>query len=348
MKSILTFIISFLAAFLFLPLLRALAVRFDILDFPGKRKIHKVATPLLGGAALYIGLVAGLFFNTPNIFLFLPVILGATLIFILGMTNDIIELPARLRFLCQFLIALIVVCMGVHVDFVPKCCWKDLLDALVTVIWFVGITNAYNYLDGLDGLAAGSVVINLLCFSVILYMTGQYSLGLLAISLVASCVAFLPYNFRRRKMFLGEAGSTFLGFILAGIGLVGNWAGDDAVKISIPILVLGVPIFDMIFTTVMRIREGKVRNLIEWLRYGGKDHFHHYLIALGFKPIGSVVFIYCITLSLGISAIVVSKGTATEGLLGIIQASIILSMIGILIVVGKRHRNGGGYIDPST
>ena len=339
MKSVLTFIISFLAAFLSLPLLRALAVRFKILDFPGKRKIHKVATPLLGGAALYIGLVAGLFFNTPNIFLFLPVIVGATLIFILGMMNDIMDLSARLRFLWQFLIALIVVYMGVHVDFVPKCYWKDILEALITAVWFVGITNAYNYLDGLDGLAAGSAAINLLCFSAILYLTNQYPLGLLAISLIASCIAFLPYNFQKRKIFLGEAGSTFLGFILAGIGLIGNWAGDDIVKISIPIVVLGVPIFDMIFTTVMRIKEGKVRNLIEWLQYGGKDHFHHYLVDLGLKPVGSVLFIYCITLSLGISAIVISNGTAMEGLLGILQASIILGMIGILIVTGKKHRN---------
>ena len=341
MKSVLTFIISFLAAFLSLPLLRSLAIRFTILDFPGKRKMHKVATPLLGGAALYIGLIAGLFFNTPNISLFFPVILGATFIFILGLVNDVMPLSARLRFLWQFLIALIVVSMGVHVDFVPKCHWKYTLEALITAVWFVGITNAYNYLDGLDGLAAGSTAINLLCFSIILYLTGQYPLGLLAISLIASCIAFLPYNFQKRKMFLGEAGSTFLGFILAGIGLVVNWAGDSIVKLSIPIVVLGVPIFDMIFTTVMRIKEGKVRNLIEWLQYGGKDHFHHYLVDLGLKPVGSVLFIYSITLSLGISAIVISNGTAIEGLLGIIQASIILGMIGMLIVTGKKHRNVG-------
>ncbi|MCX5679171.1 MAG: MraY family glycosyltransferase [Candidatus Omnitrophica bacterium] len=338
MKSILTFVISFLAAFFSLPLLRALAVRFKIFDFPGERKVHKVATPLMGGAALYIGLIAGLLFNTPNILIFLPVVLGATLIFILGMTNDVVELSARLRFLWQFLIALVVVYMGVHVNFVPKGYWKDILEALITAIWFVGVTNAYNYLDGLDGLAAGSAAINLLCFSVILYMTGQYPLGLMAISLIASSIAFLPYNFQKRKIFLGEAGSTFLGFILAGISLVGNWAGDNAVKLSIPIIVLGVPIFDMIFTTVMRIKEGKVKNIIEWLQYGGKDHFHHYLVDLGLGPVGAVLFIYCVTLALGISAITVSNGIAMEGFLGIAQASIILAIIGILIVVGKRQR----------
>lgn len=337
MKSLLTFLISFLAAYLSLPLLRAIAVRFKILDFPGHRKIHKIATPLLGGAALLIGLIAGLFFNTRNIFLFFPVILGAALVFFLGLINDIMGLPARLRFLWQFLIALFVVYMGVHVDFIPKCCYKSVLEALITAIWFVGITNAYNYLDGLDGLAAGSAAINLLCFSVILYTTGQYYLGLLAISLIASCIAFLPYNFQKRKIFLGEAGSTFLGFIIAGIGLVGNWAGDSIVKLSIPILVVGVPVFDMIFTTVMRIKEGKVKNVLDWLQYAGKDHFHHYLVDMGLGRVGSVIFIYFITLSLGISAIMVSNGTAAEGILSIVQVSIILGMIGILLVAGKRR-----------
>lgn len=338
MKSALIFIISFLAAFFSLPLLRALAVRLNILDFPSGRKVHNAATPLLGGVALFIGLVAGLLSNTPNIFLFLPVILGATFVFILGIVNDVAGLSARLRFLWQFLIALVVVIMGVHVDFVPKFYGKDILEALITAIWFVGVTNAYNYLDGLDGLAAGSAAINLFCFSVILYTTGQYSLGLLAISLIASCIAFLPYNFQKRKIFLGEAGSTFLGFILAGIGLVGSWAGDNTVKLLIPVLVLGVPIFDMIFTTIMRIKEGKVKSLIEWLQYGGKDHFHHYLVDIGLMPIGSVLFIYCITLSLGLNAIVVSNGSYKEGFLSIIQASLVLGMIGILIVVGKGRR----------
>ena len=338
MKSCLTFIISFLVVYLSLPVLRALAYRFDVLDIPGIRKMHKVATPLLGGAALYLGLLAGLFFNTRNIFLFFPVVLGATLIFILGLVNDIVELSARIRLLWQILITLIVIGLGVRVEFVPIGYFKGIAEIIITVIWFVGVTNAYNYLDGLDGLAAGSAAINLFCFSIILYGTGQYPLGLMAISLIAACLAFLPYNFRKEKIFLGEAGSTFLGFILAGIGLTGNWAQDNIVKLSIPILVLGVPIFDMIFTTIMRIRDGKVKSLIEWLQYGGKDHFHHYLVDLGFRPIGSVTFIYFVTIALGISAIMVSDGVASEGLLSIVQASIILGMIGILIVVGKKHR----------
>jgi UDP-GlcNAc:undecaprenyl-phosphate GlcNAc-1-phosphate transferase len=337
MKTYLTFIISFLVTYFSMPIFRGLAVRFKVLDLPGGRKIHKVATPLLGGAALYMGLLAGALFNLSQLHHFLPVLLGATFILILGLINDIRELSARLRFLFQLLISLIVIGMGARVSFLPLGWWKDAGEVCITLFWLVGVTNAYNYLDGLDGLAAGSAVVNLACFAIILYMTGQPSLALLSVILIAACLGFLPYNFRKAKVFLGEAGSTLLGFILASIALLGNWAEDNVVKISIPILVLGVPIFDMIFTTVMRIREEKIKTLLEWLSYGGKDHFHHYLIDLGFQRLGAVIFIYFVTLSLGLSAIMVSNDLAIEAFLTLSQAAIIFGIIAALIVTGKRH-----------
>jgi UDP-GlcNAc:undecaprenyl-phosphate GlcNAc-1-phosphate transferase len=340
MKTYLTFIISFLVVYLSMPVFRGLAVRFKILDLPGGRKMHQVATPLLGGAALYLGLLAGILFNLSQLQHFVPVLLGATLILILGLANDVKELSARLRFLFQVLIALVVISMGVRVSFLPLGWWKDIGEALLTLFWMVGVTNAYNYLDGLDGLAAGSAAVNLACFAIILYMTGQSSLALLSVILIAVCLGFLPYNFRKEKVFLGEAGSTFLGFILASIAILGNWAADNIVKISIPILILGVPIFDMIFTTVMRIREEKIKTVLEWLSYGGRDHFHHYLIDLGFQSLGAVMFIYFVTLSLGLSAIMVSNDLAIEAFLTISQAAIIFGIIATLIVMGKRHRGG--------
>ncbi len=341
MKSGLAFLISFLVTYLSIPLFIALAFRLNILDLPGGRKIHRIATPILGGAAIYLGLVTGLlFFNLEYFSLYFPILIGATLILILGLITDIKELTARLRFLSQALIALIVIKLGAKISFLPIGPWKEITEALITVIWIVGVTNAYNYLDGLDGLAGGSAAINLSCFAVILYLSGQYPLGLLSIILLATCLGFLPYNFKKAKIFLGEAGSTFLGFILAAIALVGNWAEDNIVKISIPVLILGVPIFDMVFTTVMRVKEGRVKTILEWLRYGGKDHFHHYLVDLGFRPLGAVVFIYGVTLSLGITAIMVSNDRASEAFLAILQAGIIFVIVANLIVVGKRHRSG--------
>lgn len=336
----LDFLISFLATYFYAPLFKGLAFRFKILDIPGGRKIHKVATPLLGGAAILLGLITALIFDLKTLTFSFSLLLGATIIFSLGLINDIKPLSAQFRLLCQVLIALIIISLGLRIEFLPNNLWGNFSEIVLTIVWIVGVTNAYNYLDGLDGLAAGSAVVNLLCFTVILYRTGQYALGMISVILLAACLGFLPHNFKKAKIFLGDAGSTLIGFMLAAIAVMGNWAEDNIVKISIPILILGVPIFDIIFTTVVRVKDEKVTTLLEWLQYGGKDHFHHYLVDLGFQPQGAVLFIYSLTLSLGIGAIMVSNDRAWEALLTLTQATVIFGIIATLIIVGKRRRSG--------
>jgi UDP-GlcNAc:undecaprenyl-phosphate GlcNAc-1-phosphate transferase len=340
MKVIWAGIFSFLAVFLTTPVFRALAVKLDIVDLPNRRSIHKRAMPLLGGVAIYFGISAGLLLHLKELQFFFPILLGATIILIVGLIDDIWGLSAQSRIIAQLSVAAIIMIFGIRISFLPDTIWGNIGEIAVTILWILGVTNAYNYLDGMDGLAVGSAAINSFCFALILYSTGQFSQGLLAVILSASCVGFLPYNFKKAKMFLGDAGSTLLGFVLASISLIGNWAEDNMVKISIPILILGVPIFDMIFTTIMRIKDKKVKTVVEWLKYAGKDHFHHCLVDLGLNTEGAVTFIYFITLSLGISAIMVSNDSAVEGLLTLSQASIIFGVIATLIVVGKRRRSG--------
>jgi UDP-GlcNAc:undecaprenyl-phosphate GlcNAc-1-phosphate transferase len=341
MISLSAFLVSLLVTYFSIPLLRIAAFKFKILDYPGGRKIHRVATPLLGGLGIYLGLVIGLAFNLAYIKPFFPILIGATIILFIGLFEDIKPgTNALLRLSLQLVAALVLIANGMQVSFLPNNLWGNIGEIAITLFWILGVTNAYNYLDGMDGLAAGSSAINLFFFAIILYNTGQFPLGLLAITLMAGCLAFLPYNLRKKKVFLGEAGSTLLGFLLASIGLMGNWAQDNVVRLFIPILILGEPIFDMIFTTIMRFREEKIRTLIEWLQYAGKDHFHHYLVDIGLRPWGAVLFIYLIIISLGISALMVSNDVAIEALLTLSQASIIFSVIAALIVVGKRRRSG--------
>jgi len=342
MKSFIVGMISFFIGLLIIPIIRKLAFKFEILDYPGGRKIHSQVTPLLGGLAIYMAVIVALLAEAPRLGLILPILIGATSIFVLGLIEDIKGLSAQIRFAAQLLITLgMIFIAGLRIEFLPNNLLGNIVEVLLSIFWIVGLTNAYNYLDGLDGLAAGSAVINLFFFSVILYNTGQYGLGLLAISLIGGCLAFLPYNLdMRNKIFLGEAGSTFLGFTLACLALQGSWAQDNIVRLFIPILILGVPIFDMVFTTIMRVKEDRVKNIVEWLRYGGKDHFHHYLVDVGLPPIGAVFFIYAINLSLGISAVMLSNDTVVEGLLSLYQAGIVFGVIATLMVVGKRHRSG--------
>ena len=330
--SLVTFLVTFVV--------RSVALGLGIVDEPTTRKVHKNPVPLLGGLCIYIGFIVGLIFNPNPIGNLGLIFIGATIIFVLGLLDDIVELSAKLRLIIQVLASLIVIFGGIRLTFLPPGFLGNFIEVLITLVWLVGVANAFNYLDGLDGLACGSAMINTFYFWLLFYITRQISLSVVPLVLFAACLGFLPHNFRKAKIFLGDAGSMFLGFMLAGIAVAGNWAQDNIIKVAIPILILGVPIFDMTFTTIMRIKEGKVRNVVEWLKYGGKDHFHHYLVYLGFPPLGSVLFIWGFTFYLGLSAVMLGNDRAWEGLLTLLQATLIFTIIGVLIVIGRRHRSG--------
>ncbi|MHC4579808.1 MAG: HNH endonuclease [Planctomycetota bacterium] len=332
------FIFAFLAVFLSAPLFRRLALRFNILDVPNHRKIHKESTPLLGGLAVYAGVVFGLALNTADLRLSSGLVIGSTIILVIGVIDDVKGLSATFRLLVQFAAAMIMIGSGVRFSFLPNNSLGNAGEVVLTLVWVIGITNALNYLDGIDGLAAGVACIITLFFSIICYQTNQIGLALANMALAASCLGFLPHNFMKAKMFLGSAGSTFIGFAIAGMAVMGEWAQDNVVKLAVPILVLGVPIFDMVLTTIMRIKEEKVSTIIEWLKYAGKDHFHHRLIDLGLRPTEAAFFIYCVSISFGIGAIAVSNEKAVIGILSIVQAFIIFTAIAILMVVGNRIR----------
>ena len=332
------FICVFLVAFLSAPLFRKLAIRRNILDIPNHRKIHKESTPLLGGLAVYMGVMLGLALNLANLHLFSGLVIGSTIILVIGIVDDVKGLSAKFRLMVQFVAALIMIGSGVRFSFLPNNLWGDAGEIILTLIWVIGITNALNYLDGIDGLAAGIACIITLFFSIICYQTNQIGLALANTALAASCLGFLPHNFMKAKIFLGSAGSTFIGFAIAGMAVMGEWAEDNVVKLAVPILVLGVPIFDMVLTTIMRIKEEKISTIIGWLKYAGKDHFHHRLIDLGLHPTEAAFFIYCVSISFGIGAITVSNEKAVIGILSIMQAFIVFAAIAILMVVGNRIR----------
>ena len=326
-------------------LVRGIALGLDIVDRPSKRKVHREPVPLLGGLAIYLGFLLGLILYSQSIREIFIIFVGASFILLVGLIDDVRGLSAQFRFGIQVIASFIVILGGVRISFFPPGFLGNLLEVLITLVWLVGVTNAFNYLDGLDGLACGSAIINAFYFSLILYISAQPQLALICLILLFACLGFLPHNFRKEKIFLGDTGSTFLGFMLASIALAGNWAEDNIIKIAIPVLILGVPIFDMVFTTIMRIKEEKVKTIIEWLRYGGKDHFHHYLVYLGLSPLGAVIFIWTVTLSLGLSAVMLRNDRAWEGILTLAQASVIFAIIGVLIVIGRRKKSGWHAVD---
>ena len=331
------FAFSFLLSFLLTPLIRVMAIKLKILDMPDSRKIHKTAIPLLGGLVIYISYVMTLFLNFSFSIQLKGVVLGGTIILFLGLIDDIRGLPAGMKLLSQILASCTLIISGVKMSFLPNTWWGQGGEILLTIVWVVGITNAVNFFDGMDGLATGLVAICSLCFFTITLITGQSYLGFLNIALAGSCLGFLKFNFKPASIFLGDAGSTFLGFTIAAIAVMGGWAEKNPkIALSVPLLVLSVFIFDVVYISVARIIQGVVRNFKEWIEYTGKDHLHHRLVSFGFNEVQTVILIYLITACLGIGGINLIAVGDLRVYFEFLQGFFILTIIVVLMLAGRR------------
>ena len=333
---------SFCVSYLLLPFARAVALRLKILDYPSDRKIHTDPTPLLGGIPIFIAFTGGILANSILDREMVAILLGATLMTFTGLLDDAFTLSARLKLLFQLVATVIVILAGVQLTLFPPVWWGWVGNLFLTVLWVMGITNALNFLDGMDGLAAGLSVITAGFMGIVAFQTNQPLMGWLSVALVGSCLGFLPYNFRRKapaSIFLGDAGSTFLGFTLASLAVKGNWAENSIIDIAAPILIFGVLIFDMIHLTVARIASGKVKDFRGWVDYVGQDHLHHRIIALLHSRRQSVLFIYLLSICLGLSAIALRNARTVDAFVLILQAAIIVVIVTILERKGNtQHR----------
>ena len=331
---------SLLAAHLFTPLCRLLALRLDILDRPDWRKIHDAPTPLMGGLAVYLAFSLSLLLNG----VFLPgmkaLLLGSTLIFAMGLSDDVRPLPPIWKFILQILITLFVIIAGdISLTFFSHSSWAPVLNIPLTVVWIVGLTNAMNFFDGVDGLAAGLSIIAATFLGIIAFKTNQPALGWLAVALAGACLGFIPHNFRLGKsalIFLGDAGSTFLGFTLAGLAVLGQWSDTSHfVSLTAPILIFGVLIFDMAYVNASRIKNRLANNFLELLTCVNRDHLHHRLLFMGFKRKEVVFIILTISTCLGVSALIIMDQRFIDALLGLFQAVLVLGVVAALMLRGR-------------
>jgi len=332
---------SSIVSYLCVPVVKIIAQRRNIVDTPDNRKIHKTPTALLGGVAVYIAFVSAIIITNSYSLELKGVAIGATIIFIIGLIDDIVTLRARLKIIIQIIAVSIMIYYGVVADFLPNTWWGHFFEIAITFLWMLGITNSLNFFDGMDGLATGLTIICSVFLSILAIKTMQPYLVVLSVALAGSCFGFFPYNLRYKKpaaIFLGDAGSTFMGFMLAGMVLMGGWGGKDPIKAyAMPILIMSIFIFDMVYTTTSRIASHKIVNVREWLEFTGKDHLHHRLTALGLSAKQTVFFIYFLTASLGMSALVLKNGSVIDALLLLFQAVTIYLIIVILMLRGKKE-----------
>jgi UDP-GlcNAc:undecaprenyl-phosphate/decaprenyl-phosphate GlcNAc-1-phosphate transferase len=333
-------ILSFFAAYFITPFCRFIARRFNILDKPDGRKIHDKPTPLLGGLAIYLAFLLSLMLNN----IFLPgmkiLLIGGSLIFLMGLWDDIRPLPALFKFIIQVIISSLVILFGdIQLTFFYSQSWAPLINIPLTILWMVGLTNAMNFFDGIDGLATSMSIIIASFLGIIAFNTNQPALGWFSVALVGSCIGFMPHNFsfgKSARLFLGDAGSTFLGFLLAGLAVLGKWSNtSNYVSLTAPILVFSVLIFDMTYVNLSRIKNRQTNNLFEIIAKANKDHLHHRLLFMGFARKEVVFIISLLSICLGVSALIIMNQRLVDALLGLLQAVMILGLIVILMLKGR-------------
>ncbi|MBC8178677.1 MAG: undecaprenyl/decaprenyl-phosphate alpha-N-acetylglucosaminyl 1-phosphate transferase [Desulfobacteraceae bacterium] len=336
--------LSFGICFSITPLLRRIAFKWGILDEPGPRKIHGSPTPLLGGGGVFFAFVLGILINGIYSLELMIILLASAIIFIVGIVDDIREIPASIKLLIQLLSAGLVISFGITVTVIPLSLGLigKIGNIALTMMWIIGITNAMNFLDGMDGASAGVGAIISFFLGILAFLTDQPFFGWISLSMMGGCLGFLPYNFKmkeRASIFLGDAGSTFIGFVLGTLAVYGHWWEGDSnpiVSFASPLLIFCVLIADMAYVTAHRILRGEALNFREWLEYVGKDHLHHRLFfVLGGKR-KAVFFIYAFAITLGISALVLRHADTLNAVLLLIQAVSIV-ILGTILERHLRH-----------
>ena len=279
------FLIPLLSAFLVSPMAGEIARRLGVIDEPGERKVHLQATPYLGGAAVAVGLIAAgsILGSTTQQAAALGG--GAIAIFLLGLVDDIRGLGPASKLAVEVVVAVALWFGHVRAGFFDVVA----LDLALTVVWVVVVTNALNLLDNMDGLASGVTAIASLAYFAIAAANGDYLVGGLAAALAGASVGFLRYNFPPARIFLGDAGSLLLGFLLASLGLLLDLQVEsDLLRIGAQVLILGVPVFDTAFVIVSRLRGRRP------VTVGGTDHSSHRLLGAGLSRRQVALVVYAV------------------------------------------------------
>ncbi len=302
-----TFASAFAITLVTTPFAKWVSIKAGAIDYPKDRGVHKKPMPRMGGVAIVLGFLITVlminFFNPGmNQKQLLGFLVGAIIIAALGVWDDMKNLPAKLKFCVQIVAALIVILSGTKIQIVlwPVTTTLQALSIPITLVWIVGVTNAVNLIDGLDGLAAGVTGIAAMSLMVLCIFTGSTTAVVLTAALAGACLGFLPRNFNPAEIFMGDTGSTFLGFVLAVTSILGVFKGYALLALSVSILCIGLPIFDTIFAMLRRMAKHQP------IMQADRGHLHHRLIDRGCTQKQAVLIMYAISLCLGVLAIFIS------------------------------------------
>lgn len=324
--------VSAVVAFGATPVVKNLAFHVGAVDIPkDDRRMHDHPIPRMGGLAICLGFLFSVLIFVPLTRPVQGMLLGGIIIAVLGIFDDIYDLSAKLKLVVQIVAALIAVVSGnvIQVLSNPNVFSSDpywelgILSIPVTVIWIVAITNAVNLIDGLDGLACGVSTISSMTMLIIALLVSEANVAVMMAALAGACIGFLPYNLNPAKIFMGDTGSTFLGFILATVSVQGMFKMYTIISFVVPFLMLGLPIFDTAFAFIRRIAHGQSPMSPD------RSHVHHRLIDMGFTQKQAVGILYVISAILGLSAVVLTTSGAVKAMV------FLFAMAAAAMVAGK-------------
>ncbi len=336
------FFLSGVLSFLLTPPVKRLAYKIGAVDVPkDTRRMHKRPIPRLGGLAIFFAfLVSAVLVGKIN-----PqrvwILIGAVIIVALGIVDDRKALGAKFKFVIQILAAAIpVVLGGLRIEvftnpfiFSDSLYWSvGALSIPITIIWIVAITNAVNLIDGLDGLAVGvSSIASMTMLAVALFI-GEIEIAVILAALAGACVGFMPYNLNPAQIFMGDTGSTFLGYMLATMSIQGLFKVYALISFAVPFLILGLPIFDTGFAMLRRVLSGRSPFSPD------RGHVHHRLIDMGFNQKQAVAILYVISVVLGLIAVVLTTSGELRAMF--IVAAVIITLIvgGFLVLTTEQHK----------
>lgn len=328
--------VAFLISFAATPMVISLAHKINAIDVPkDARRVHKKPIPLIGGLAIFYGFIVSVLCFAEIDQQIKGILIGSVIVVAVGMIDDITEMKAIIKLLCQILAAAVVVYYGVRIEhfanpfyglFGPPYIVMDYwISVAFTIFWIVGVCNAVNLLDGLDGLAVGVSSIAATSLLAMTLLSSNLNVAILTAAVAGSAFGFLPYNFNPAKIFMGDTGALFLGYILACISVQGVLKLSAIISFAVPILILGLPIFDTIFAIVRRIMTGRSPMSPD------RGHLHHRLLDMGFNQRQTVSILYTMTAALCLTAVVVSiKGYLRGALL--IVAVLLISLASLRLM----------------
>jgi len=338
-RLVFTIIVAFLVAYSATPVCKRLAYKIGAVDVPrDNRRMHKKPIPLIGGLAIFYGFIVSVLCFSEIDTTIRGMLIGSVIIVATGVIDDTINLNAWIKLGLQLIAVTVAVCHGIKIEHFtnPNFLSADKYISLgmwsipVTFIWIVGVTNAVNLIDGLDGLAAGISSIASVSLLAIAFVTKDAAIGVLAAAVAGATFGFLPYNLHPAKIFMGDTGAMFLGYVLGCLSIMGLFKSYAVISFAVPMLILGLPLFDTSFAIIRRVLKGQSPMTAD------RGHIHHRLIDMGFNQKQSVLILCMASSLLSLSAVVLLLSGMVRSIM-LIGATMILAVLGVSVLKSEEE-----------